>query len=155
MDYNKIPLCVRLFYVLREFVIWAGFLIRPIFLSITALFIWLESIHWLFMIIWLFFYWYFLSRADQEVFREREKDYELKRKKEEEKTNKVLNRVFCVNITIIFIFVLCLCINKKHNWTCTDYTSIDYNWNNDMKCVNQNWDIVWTNYDWAKELMWK
>lgn len=38
---------------------------------------------------------------------------------------------------------------------CYDKTTIDWNRQNDMKCINENWDIKWTDYEWAKKLMWK
>ena len=30
---------------------------------------------------------------------------------------------------------------------CYDKTSVDYNWKNDMKCINENGDIKRTDYE--------
>ena len=46
-------------------------------------------------------------------------------------------------------------VENGGDWECYDKTSIDYNRQNDMKCVNENWDVKRTDYEWARKLMWK
>lgn len=61
-------------------------------------------------------------------------------------------------IYILYLIYKSLFLSGHQTWnwrTCYDKTSIDYNWQNDMKCINNDWKIVRTDYEWADILMWK
>lgn len=56
---------------------------------------------------------------------------------------------------VLFMFFMQLVYWGNDSWKCYDKTSIDYNRKNDMKCIDRDWNIKRTDYEWAKELMWK
>jgi len=62
---------------------------------------------------------------------------------------------YIILLTIFYISFFNSQIQSEQDWTCYDKTTIDWNRENDMKCVNKNWDIKRTDYAWAKKLMWK
>lgn len=67
-------------------------------------------------------------------------------------------RVWICYVILLTIFYW-IFINKQfisdNWWTCYDKTTIDWNWQNDIKCINENGDVRRTDYEWAKKLMWK
>ena len=58
-------------------------------------------------------------------------------------------------LTIFYWYIVKVWIENNQNRTCYDKTSIDYNRQNDMKCINKIWEIKRTDYEWARILMWK
>ena len=60
-----------------------------------------------------------------------------------------------VILTVLYWYIIKVWIENKQTRTGYDKTTIDWNRQNDMKCVNKNWDIKRTDYEWAKKLMWK
>jgi hypothetical protein len=70
-------------------------------------------------------------------------------------SDEILSFVCKYILPIIFIAWMIIFAPYGDNRTCYNKTSIDYNRQNDMKCVNENWDVKRTDYEWARKLMWK
>ena len=60
-------------------------------------------------------------------------------------------------VVLILTFLLIFVLIKNNNSTreCFDRTSIDWDFKNDMKCIDESGNIVRTDYEWARKLMWK
>lgn len=58
-------------------------------------------------------------------------------------------------LILIFLLTFTLTKNRKSSRECFDRTSIDWNFENDMKCIDENGNVIRTDYEWAKKLMWK
>ncbi len=63
---------------------------------------------------------------------------------EEKRVKKETNRIFIMSIIMILFIITVTVLQaywpkyKKYNWTCWDVTSIDWNWQNDFKCVSDD-----------------
>lgn len=120
------------------FYIWIWFWIK---------FEWWPLLIWLIAVWGTIFWWWYLSFIVMEKF--------LKYLDNQDKdTIKNLNWITAILVALILI-ILIFRISNWNNWKCYDKTSIDYNWQNDMKCINGNWEVKWTDYEWARKLMWK
>ena len=109
---------------------------------------WWPRLIWMFVVRWTIFWWWYLSF----IAFEKVSEYFDKL---EEKTTKKLDWITFIIMVVVLLLVIVIRGNHWDNRTCYNKTSIDYNRQNDMKCVNENWDVKRTDYEWARKLMWK
>jgi hypothetical protein len=133
-----------------------GFLLLIIFIAIAWFFSWLWAYFWTkldpnfisFIIVrWTIIWWWYISY----YITNKISNYLETLNEEESKTANIIS-------TIIIVIIWWLMFNffnpsSKWWWTCYDKTSYDYNWQNDMKCINWDWKVIWTDYNWAKKLL--
>ena len=100
------------------------------------------------MLAWFWIAFYFYDKATTYSY-PANCDYDKTTKSEDERTDKEADRIFVMSIIMIVLMWIGIALQtlrpkySKYNWTCWDLTSIDWNRQNDFKCVSDDWEVKW------------
>ena len=100
------------------------------------------------MLAWFWIAFYFYDKATTRLSPAySDDDYEKITKSEDERVKKETDRIFVMSIIMIVLMWIGIALQtsrtkySRYNWTCWDHTSIDWNRQNDFKCVSDDWEV--------------
>ena len=107
-----------------------------------------EGLFFLFIAAWFWFAFYFYDKATTQLSPAySDENYEKITKSEDERVKKETDKIFVMSIIMIVLMWIGIALQtlrpkySRYNWTCWDHTSIDWNRQNDFKCVSDDWEV--------------